>query len=319
MRKLCHVQGLAGEGDAITVTEMDSDCETTMFLLERYTLQGDYVWDLNMAAFHVSKKKHKAPLLMIAAVAMKRVYSGLTGSAAESAHAERVGGNLDFLEENYFQTPSWFDNETEREDMESSEQPTNPAYYAPMSKCAMTLGLDGVDEENVDWVMSYYVSEDNVTTFYDKSLETKASEIDGADEGLFAGKAYKKGDSIITFPGQWMYVGHAQNFLDSGGYVFELPASGGWPLSMRTNVLYATYVCQANKINSAVFNGEQCAVLNCRMECGEAAPPGDLDKSAALVQQGLITAYATKDIAIGDEICTTYGSNFWTNKRAEKP
>ena len=85
---------------------------------------------------------------------------------------------------------------------------------------------------------------------------------------------------------------------------------------MRTNVLYATYICQANKINSAVFNGKQCAVLNCRMECGEAAPPGNLDKSAALDQQGLITAYATEDIAIGDEICTTYGSNYWKGKRA---
>ena len=256
---------------------------------------------------------------MIAAVAMKRVYSGLTGSLAESAHAERVGGNLDFLEGNYFETASWFDNDTEGKYKASSDykDPYSPAYYAPISKCAMTLGLDGVDEAHVDWVMTYFVSEENVTTFYDKTLETKGSEIAGADEGLFAGKTYKKGDKIISFPGCWMYVGHDVNFLDLGGYVFELPS--GWPLSMRTNVLYATYVCQANKINSAVDpHGKQCAVQNCRMECGPAAPPEDLDASAELEQQGLITAYATCPIEVGDEICTTYGSNFWTNKRARQ-
>ena len=70
-----------------------------------------------------------------------------------------------------------------------------------MSKCAMILGLAGLDDALVDWVMSYFVSEDHVTAFYDKTLVTKVSGINGANEGLFAGKTYEKGDKIIAFPG----------------------------------------------------------------------------------------------------------------------
>jgi hypothetical protein len=116
---------------------------------------------------------------------------------------------------------------------------------------------------DIEWMMHYQIPHENLHLHFFDGLESKGSSVAPsktlpslqAGTGLFTTKARKKGELLCAFPGCWVEKQMwGPESAKSDSYAFTPPPGPEWaPMS---GLVYATFSCQANLINSAVIGNE---------------------------------------------------------------
>tara|TARA_B110000902_G_scaffold186720_1_gene211300 strand:- start:222 stop:1511 length:1290 start_codon:yes stop_codon:yes gene_type:complete len=268
----------------------------TMLLVNRYSTVADIVWDLT--ATLTTNRKPQLPTLPAAVLALGRQYVG-------------VADNM-FIPELCCQTMEYLQNEcgpyfdgfwtTPPADGRGTE------FY--QANAIVTLVAQQLAGCNLEWLMHFVVPQAAAHKFIRDSLQVRASNIQGAGEGLFALQDFNDGDLLCEFPGCWVPT----SALRANAGIGSMKDHYQFVVEGNTMLSYMTHPCQANKINSATINEKLCGTQNVRLEQLALAPPDNYDKEGAETQ-ALIRVYADGPIKVGAELLANYGPSYFSNVR----
>lgn len=166
-------------------------------------------------------------------------------------------------------------------------------------------------EGDLEWLMHYVVPDADHAKYITAGIDVRPSNIPNAGEGLFATKAFQRGDLICELPGCWVPT----SALDDKAVGTEA-MKGRYPFTVEGNKVlsYLTHPCQGNKINSCAWGTSNFSgTLNVELRQKSLVPPEDFHKGGAVLTEALLGVYASGDINVGQELLADYGGTFFKN------